>query len=190
MEIDVNTEQTSLTSGDEVIDTTTDERTEPLEPIDNPSSKSNDNDSVDSAPPLENMVDNDDTVCTLATCKTTENSKMFYCKQCERSTHYECTGLPAYQITLFRKKNYRNYICTRCAGKIDGDLEYLDEKIENINQVDTSFEECERLRSENILLKNKIKTLKGQQDRLRCDLSRKEELLNKVYTEHKRQHIT
>ena len=52
-----------------------------------------------------------------------ENSKfMLACSKCKRLTHYRCTKLPAYQVTLFMKKGYRLYVCSLCVGEIDEEI--------------------------------------------------------------------
>ena len=47
---------------------------------------------------------------------------MFKCKKCNRCTHYACTNLPEYQVSLFLTKYYSTYICEDCVGVIDPDL--------------------------------------------------------------------
>ena len=60
--------------------------------------------------------------CSVMECEM-ENSKfMLACSKCKRLTHYRCTKLPAYQVTLFMKKGYRLYVCILCVGEIDEEI--------------------------------------------------------------------
>ena len=49
--------------------------------------------------------------CSVTECKSDIDQQMLKCSRCKRLTHYECTRLPAYQIYLFTRKNYRVYMC-------------------------------------------------------------------------------
>ena len=62
------------------------------------------------------------------------------CSKCQKPIHFECTNLPAYQLYLFTRKNYRVYICTllycicgRCVTESDQDIshEFIKRSIEN-----------------------------------------------------------
>ena len=61
-------------------------------------------------------------VCTQDGCALKNDRLMLECSKCKRRTHYACTKLPPYQITLFLQKSYRLYICTACVGDIHQDI--------------------------------------------------------------------
>ena len=50
--------------------------------------------------------------------------------KCNLSLHYECTRLPAYQLYLFTRRNYRLFICDTCIiGEIPCDI--IEHSIDN-----------------------------------------------------------
>ena len=61
-------------------------------------------------------------VCTFNECVREKNKFMLECKKCKRLTHYACTGLPDYQISLFMQPRYSLYICENCVGVIHSDI--------------------------------------------------------------------
>ena len=60
--------------------------------------------------------------CTLKKCDLPKTEHMLECCKCKNLTHYGCTKLPAYQLTLFLVKGYRLYRCSSCAGEIQEEL--------------------------------------------------------------------
>ena len=62
--------------------------------------------------------------------KTKQNKDdfMLLCSKFKTLIHYECKGLPLYQVALFLQKGYRLFQCKRCVGEIHPNiLEYMDE---------------------------------------------------------------
>ena len=65
---------------------------------------------------------------------------MLTCSECKREVHFTCSGLPGYQIYLFReKRGYRKYVCEKCVG---ASAEYLlqNNKVEKLQERVTSLE--------------------------------------------------
>ena len=85
---------------------------------------------------------------------------MLKCSKCKRLTHYECTRLPAYQIYLFTRKNYRLYICDTCVGEVPEDFteECLEKKREHkiLERKAGNEEKIERMDEYNEILTNDI----------------------------------
>ena len=61
-------------------------------------------------------------VCTFGICHLEKNKYMLECSKCKKLTHYACTQLPPYQVSLFMLKGYRLYVCRICVGEVDKDV--------------------------------------------------------------------
>ena len=61
------------------------------------------------------------TKCLRGSCFIDEKeNNIIQCDKCEKSFHYRCTGLPAYQIQHFvHTKKYKKYICESCTPIAD-----------------------------------------------------------------------
>ena len=84
--------------------------------------------------------------CSVTRCNPDEDTKKLVCADCERSVHYRCTKLPAYQIQAYIVKKKRNYFCSTCIF-VPADLEKLinpfsKEQIE-INRLRCDIRRCE-----------------------------------------------
>jgi len=53
-------------------------------------------------------------ICSDLECANDNDNLKINCVKCQRNVHYACTGLPPYQIRLFKTKGYRGYICGKC----------------------------------------------------------------------------
>ena len=71
---------------------------------------------------VESIVSPSTSVCKFNECVREKNRFMLECKKCKRLTHYACTGLPDYQISLFMQPRYSLYICENCVGVIHSDI--------------------------------------------------------------------
>ena len=60
--------------------------------------------------------------CTVRGCEIQDNTYMLKCSTCKQLTHYNCTQLPAYQLSLFLTKGYRIYVCNNCVGEISSEI--------------------------------------------------------------------
>ena len=60
--------------------------------------------------------------CIHNECNKDSNRHMLMCSKCKRFTHYGCTELPPYQVSLFLQKGYRLYQCKECVGEIHSDI--------------------------------------------------------------------
>ena len=67
-------------------------------------------------------VRNINSVCTVAKCNKAADSRMVACNNCDRYTHFSCTQLPPYQISMFMTKGYRRYVCEDCYVKQTGEV--------------------------------------------------------------------
>ena len=69
---------------------------------------------------LSNMsiVSPSNSICTLAGCDMGSTKFMLECSKCKKLTHYSCTQLPPYQLSLFMQSGYRRYICSACVGEV------------------------------------------------------------------------
>ena len=67
-------------------------------------------------------VHNTHCVCTVAQCNKAADSRMVACNNCERYTHFSCTQLPPYQISMFMTKGYRRYVCEDCYVRQNGEV--------------------------------------------------------------------
>ena len=65
--------------------------------------------------------------CTQNTCVNGSYVYKPECSQCERCFHYQCTGLPVYQIQHFMTRGYRKFVCKKCTAIPD----YLKELFDN-----------------------------------------------------------
>ena len=68
------------------------------------------------------IVSPSSSACTLDECLLEKTKFMLQCSKCQRLTHYACTQLPPYQISLFMQKGYRLYVCRTCVGAVDKDI--------------------------------------------------------------------
>ena len=68
------------------------------------------------------IVSPSSSACTLDECLLEKTKFMLQCSKCQRLTHYACTQLPPYQISLFMQKGYRLYVCSTCVGAVDKDI--------------------------------------------------------------------
>ena len=93
-------------------------------------------------------------VCTNTDCTKEAEHSMILCSKCKITTHFACTRLPAYQLSMFMTKRYRQYVCKTCYGEVHEDytkdsyekecesfeeeltaeIEGLEEKVESLNQ--------------------------------------------------------
>ena len=56
--------------------------------------------------------------CNKQNCAS-DNTETLLCSTCSSNVHYECTGLPGYQIYRFvNAARYRKYVCEICSGEI------------------------------------------------------------------------
>ena len=102
-------------------------------------------------------------MCKVIGCHIQSND---YTTKCNLSLPYECTRLPAYQLYLFTRKNYRLFICDTCIiGEIP--CQIIEHSIDNKENTSVN----ERLRE-------KVKTLEGHQQVLRQHIKDQEKLLN------------
>lgn len=99
-------------------------------------------------------------VCTLNTCTLEANEYMLRCKLCKRLTHYSCTKLPAYQVSLFTQKSKTNnnksyplYRCKDCVLEINSDILNNCQQEPDDNEFTMLSIKCARLEAE---LKEKI----------------------------------
>ena len=60
--------------------------------------------------------------CSFQDCDEEASKFMLQCNKCKKLTHYGCTQLPAYQISLFMPSGYRRYVCVKCVGSIHEDI--------------------------------------------------------------------
>ena len=123
-------------------------------------------------------------ICTIDTCTIEMCAQMLECNKCKKLTHYACTGLPAYQVSLFLTKNYRIYTCENCVGQINEDLVLtcLSRDSDNLNRK----AEAEKLNQENNSLKLSLKSHEEESDKLnnRCKLN--EEEIQRLLDENQR----
>lgn len=60
--------------------------------------------------------------CTQGDCKKEADQYMLHCTKCKKHTHYACTMLPPYQLSLFMQSGYRLYKCSNCVGEVDDSI--------------------------------------------------------------------
>ena len=60
--------------------------------------------------------------CAISGCNQERNMYMLECSKCKSMTHYGCTELPPYQVSLFMLTSYRLYICNVCVGEIPEEI--------------------------------------------------------------------
>ena len=108
--------------------------------------------------------------CSVAECKPDINKHMLKCSNCKRMTHYRCTLLPAYQLYLFTRENYRLYVCDTCVGDIPDDFKghCLEETRENeILEIQAMEKRIEQSEEYNKMLEDDIEV--KVQELERCD---------------------
>ena len=139
-------------------------------------------------------------ICTLHECNLPKTPFMLQCKKCKLLTHYCCTRLPAYQISLFLQKKYSLYICRSCIGKIDEELieqcttserteeeiRSLEEKLESTkHHLEYSLDQQTKFKSDNRLLVEKVKNLEEHQEVLRKNIIEQEKIMKLKNNAHK-----
>ena len=108
--------------------------------------------------------------CSVAECKSDINKHMLKCPKCKRMTHYGCTILPAYQLYLFTRENYRLCVCDTCVGDIPDDFKghCLEETRENeILEIQAMEKRIEQSEEYNKMLEGDIEV--KVQEVERCD---------------------
>ena len=142
--------------------------------------------------------------CIIHGCGMEQNEAMLRCKLCKLLIHYECTGLPNYQLYQFvYQKGYRNYVCHICTGdipelvKTDKDsslcLSQTSEKMHDdfnkriaalkdeantmTRDLNESREECKKLKCKNNKMAHTIKSLEDHQKELRLHIVDQDKLL-------------
>ena len=89
------------------------------------------------------VAGHDSVICRVAGCNKAADSRMIPCNNCEKYTHFSCTQLPPYQISMFMTKGYRRYICEHCYVKQNGEVhsdyyEPTDESNTSVKQTQTA----------------------------------------------------
>ena len=124
--------------------------------------------------------------CTKAKCVDDDDEYKLACKLCKRSVHYQCTGLPLYQIDYFVREsnNYRKFICENCTQiqqwLVEDCVEFAADRSLEVEQ------EMKNLKQNVSMLRNETTQLeKGLSERTnectKLELSRKK-LIEKVKT--------
>ena len=98
-------------------------------------------------------------ICTDAACVDDQDENSFKCSKCERSVHYRCTKLPAYQIHLINKKRNYSFHCQNCVEVPKSLLELVHDRKVRSQQLQAA----KALRMQNIEHEKTIKTLKGNE---------------------------
>ena len=117
-------------------------------------------------------------ICTMDKCVDDQDIDVLKCCKCERSVHYRCTRLPAYQIQLFKstKRKKYQYQCQNCVQVPQELLDLIPNKERSHPSLKTE-RELERLQqdvknSEDIIKKQKenenhfLKLIEDQQKEL------------------------
>ena len=103
--------------------------------------------------------------------------------KCKRLTHYACTKLPAYQISLFLLKGYRIYQCRVCVGEIHEDILDNCHTDSNMRDLKDLKVKCQKLEDEIKEKSNTIAAMKEVEERninnTEEDASRSVEYLSK-----------
>ena len=84
---------------------------------------------------------------------------MLQCTKCKSLTHYGCTQLPTYQVSLFMLSGYRRYVCVKCVGSIHQDiLENCSAplKFSTSTRTSTTFKSIDELIEENKKTSNEL----------------------------------
>ena len=94
--------------------------------------------------------------CTREGCTLATTNFMLACSRCKLLTHYGCTQLPPYQISLFMLKGYPIYKCSECVGEVDSDI------VDNTSTYEGDIwkERCNELERELLNKTNIIETMK------------------------------
>ena len=98
-------------------------------------------------------------ICTDADCVDDQDENSLKCTKCERSVHYRCTKLPAYQIHLINKKRNYSFHCQNCVEVPKSLLELVPVRKVRSQQIQAA----KTLRMQNIEYEKTIKTLKGNE---------------------------
>ena len=130
---------------------------------------------------------------------------MLLCKECNKSIHYGCTGLPPYQLYKFTQKGYRQYVCEKCTGVVPEEIigntqkrtpskKVVDEQLKRKlnaakkeltntkNLLKICIDEKTKLKDENTSVLQQLEISKGHQKVLRKTLSDNEETIRLLQT--------
>ena len=111
----------------------------------NESKRRNVEECVDSNKSAKLVIETGIWSCNYTYCNIEDNDDMLRCRKCKKTLHYQCSKLPAYQVSLFLSQTYKKkFVCESCVEVPESLTEKCTSSISNEKQND----ESDRLREE------------------------------------------
>ena len=105
-------------------------------------------------------------ICTSTQCTKDNDDDSLSCADCQRSVHYRCTMLPAYQIQVIKSMKEYQYFCQNCVDVPKDLLELVPRKQRSQPSIKTELE-VEKLRRDNAACKGLLQQNQIEKEELK-----------------------
>jgi len=105
-------------------------------------------------------------ICTDSQCVDDQDKDSLKCLKCQRSVHYRCTKLPAYQIHVIKSRRNYGFYCENCVTVPQDLLELVPKRQRSQPSLKTS-KEIDRLKREVDACVGLIKNHQNNEERLK-----------------------